>query len=222
MSRERALFGSARPRRSPSRCWCRGATPWPSTRASTSRSRPGMRAPGTRTSASRRLGNGRRPALAPASATTRPGTIRQRSTRRPVRDEWFVTVHTCSGSTVNPLSPTMVITSRTSPGIGIRREATGSAPARPRCRRRPCDRARRHGPDGHGGAQAATGWTRSATRSAPMSSATRSGSCAGPSTSATARCGPSRPILPRPDRLATTHAYGPGQFAGDGHGARHG
>ena len=43
----------------------------------------------------------------------------------PVRDEWFVTVHTCSGSTVNPLSPTMVITSRTSPGIGIRRQASG-------------------------------------------------------------------------------------------------
>lgn len=43
----------------------------------------------------------------------------------PVRDEWFATVHTCSGSTVNPLSPTMVITSRTSPGIGIRRQASG-------------------------------------------------------------------------------------------------
>jgi hypothetical protein len=44
---------------------------------------------------------------------------------RPVRDEWFVKVHTCSGSTVNPLSPTIVITSRTRPGIGIRRETTG-------------------------------------------------------------------------------------------------
>ena len=43
----------------------------------------------------------------------------------PIRDEWFVTVRTCGGSAVNPLNPTMVITSRTSPGIGIRREASG-------------------------------------------------------------------------------------------------
>lgn len=43
----------------------------------------------------------------------------------PIRDEWFVTVFTCGGSAVNPLSPTMVITSRTGPGIGIRREASG-------------------------------------------------------------------------------------------------
>ena len=35
---------------------------------------------------------------------------------QPVRDEWFVKAHTCSGSAVNPLSPTMVITSRTQPG----------------------------------------------------------------------------------------------------------
>ena len=44
---------------------------------------------------------------------------------QPVRDQWSVKVHTCSGSVVNPLNPMTVITSRTSPGIGIRRETTG-------------------------------------------------------------------------------------------------
>ncbi|NJD28068.1 MAG: hypothetical protein FIA92_07200 [Chloroflexi bacterium] len=43
----------------------------------------------------------------------------------PIRDEWFVTVFTCDGSAVNPLEPTMVLTSRTRPGIGVRREASG-------------------------------------------------------------------------------------------------
>lgn len=43
----------------------------------------------------------------------------------PIRDEWFVTVFTCRGSALNPLSPTMVVTSRTRPGIGIRRETSG-------------------------------------------------------------------------------------------------
>jgi hypothetical protein len=43
----------------------------------------------------------------------------------PLRDEWWVTVFTCDGTAVNPLSPTMVITSRTNPGIGIRRQASG-------------------------------------------------------------------------------------------------
>jgi hypothetical protein len=42
-----------------------------------------------------------------------------------VRDEWFVTVHTCSGSVVNPLSPTMVVTKRTTPPIGITRQDAG-------------------------------------------------------------------------------------------------
>jgi hypothetical protein len=44
---------------------------------------------------------------------------------KPIRDEWFVFVHTCSGSVVNVLNPIMVITSRTSPGIGIQRRAAG-------------------------------------------------------------------------------------------------
>ena len=78
-----------------------------------------------RTLASRRLGDGRRPALAPASryysVWHHQGTIQT----DPIRDQWFVTVRTCGGSAVNPLNPTMVITSRTSPGIGIRREASG-------------------------------------------------------------------------------------------------
>ena len=43
----------------------------------------------------------------------------------PIRDEWFVFVHTCSGSVVNVLNPMMVLTSRTSPGIGISRAASG-------------------------------------------------------------------------------------------------
>lgn len=43
----------------------------------------------------------------------------------PVRDEWFVTVYTCSGSAVNPLSPTIVVTSRTTPPIGITRQDAG-------------------------------------------------------------------------------------------------
>lgn len=43
----------------------------------------------------------------------------------PIRDEWFVLVHTCSGSVVNILNPMMVLTSRTSPGIGIQRQASG-------------------------------------------------------------------------------------------------
>jgi hypothetical protein len=43
----------------------------------------------------------------------------------PVRDQWAATVYTCTGSAVNPLSPTMVITSRVTPGIGIRRAASG-------------------------------------------------------------------------------------------------
>ena len=44
----------------------------------------------------------------------------------PIRDEWFVFVHTCSGSVVNVLNPIMVITSRTTPGIGVERRAAGS------------------------------------------------------------------------------------------------
>lgn len=44
----------------------------------------------------------------------------------PIRDEWFVFVHTCSGSVVNVLNPIMAITSRTTPGIGIERRAAGS------------------------------------------------------------------------------------------------
>jgi hypothetical protein len=43
----------------------------------------------------------------------------------PVRDQWAVKVHTCSGSTVNPLSPTMVLTSRVTPGIGVRPSTSG-------------------------------------------------------------------------------------------------
>ena len=44
---------------------------------------------------------------------------------QPIRDEWFVLVHTCSGSVVNVLNPIIVLTSRTSPGIGIERQAAG-------------------------------------------------------------------------------------------------
>jgi hypothetical protein len=43
----------------------------------------------------------------------------------PVRDQWAVKVLTCSGSTVNPLNPTMVITSRVTPGIGVRPSTSG-------------------------------------------------------------------------------------------------
>jgi hypothetical protein len=43
----------------------------------------------------------------------------------PVRDQWAVKVHTCTGSTVNPLSPTMVLTSRVTPGIGVRPSTSG-------------------------------------------------------------------------------------------------
>jgi hypothetical protein len=43
----------------------------------------------------------------------------------PVRDQWAVKVHTCTGSTVNPLSPTMVLTSRATPGIGVRPSTSG-------------------------------------------------------------------------------------------------
>lgn len=43
----------------------------------------------------------------------------------PIRDEWFVAVYTCTGSVVNPLSPTMVVTSRTTPPIGITRQDAG-------------------------------------------------------------------------------------------------
>ena len=43
----------------------------------------------------------------------------------PVRDQWAVKVFTCSGSTVNPLSPTMVITSRVTPGIGVQASTSG-------------------------------------------------------------------------------------------------
>ena len=43
----------------------------------------------------------------------------------PVRDQWAATVYTCTGSAVNLLSPTVVITSRTRPGIDVRREASG-------------------------------------------------------------------------------------------------
>ncbi len=46
-------------------------------------------------------------------------------TKQPVRDEWFVFVHTCTGGIVNPLVPMIVLTSRTSPGIGIQRRAAG-------------------------------------------------------------------------------------------------
>jgi hypothetical protein len=49
------------------------------------------------------------------------GTIRT----DPIRDQWSVTVFACGGSAVNPLSPSLVITSRTGPGIGIRRQASG-------------------------------------------------------------------------------------------------
>jgi hypothetical protein len=44
---------------------------------------------------------------------------------KPIRDEWFVLAHTCSGSVVNLLNPVMVLTSRTTPGIGIVRRAAG-------------------------------------------------------------------------------------------------
>jgi hypothetical protein len=44
---------------------------------------------------------------------------------KPIRDEWFVYVHACTGRIVNPLVPMIVLTSRTSPGIGIRRQAAG-------------------------------------------------------------------------------------------------
>lgn len=43
----------------------------------------------------------------------------------PVRDQWSVQVHTCSGSTVDPLGPTMVLTSRSTPGIGVRPSTSG-------------------------------------------------------------------------------------------------
>ncbi len=43
----------------------------------------------------------------------------------PVRDQWAVKVFTCSGSAVNPLSPTMVITSRVTPGIGVQASTSG-------------------------------------------------------------------------------------------------
>lgn len=43
----------------------------------------------------------------------------------PVRDQWAVKVFSCSGSAVNPLSPTMVITSRVTPGIGVRADTSG-------------------------------------------------------------------------------------------------
>lgn len=44
----------------------------------------------------------------------------------PIRDEWFVLAHTCSGSVVNLLNPVIVVTSRTTPGIGIERRAAGA------------------------------------------------------------------------------------------------
>ena len=43
----------------------------------------------------------------------------------PVRDQWAVKVFSCSGSAVNPLSPTMVLTSRVTPGIGVRASTSG-------------------------------------------------------------------------------------------------
>ena len=88
----------------------------------------------------RHLGGGRRPRLrrrpGRRARWARPGTrscIAYYSTwdhrttifTDPVRDQWAVKVHTCSGSTVNPLSPTMVITSRVTPGIGVRADTSG-------------------------------------------------------------------------------------------------
>jgi hypothetical protein len=43
----------------------------------------------------------------------------------PVRDQWAVNVFTCSGSAVNPLNPTMVITTRVTPGIDVRAATSG-------------------------------------------------------------------------------------------------
>ena len=116
----------------------------------------------------------------------------------PVRDQWSVQVHTCSGGTVDPLGPTMVLTSRSTPGIGVRPSTAGvlsldlgvavdpaTAPA---------------GTTRTVTAALTSGWLgRSATTSARRSCPGPCGSSAGRSTSATAPPAGS----PRPRRTRT-------------------
>ena len=156
-------------------------------------------------------------------ATTRPGTTGRRSTRDPVRDQWSVKVHTCSGSTVNPLEPDDgAHEPDRRPGIGIRPCDLGRAQPRPRRRGRSRDRARRHRPNGHGRAHRRLARRHRGPDPRRRSCPAPCGSSAGPSTSATA---PTRTIAPSstsPNRLSTTHAYGAGRVLGHGHRARHG
>jgi hypothetical protein len=129
----------------------------------------------------------------------------------PVRDEWFVAVYTCTGSVVNPLSPTMVLTSRTTPPIGITRQDAGvlrldlGVAVSPSTAPAGTVRTVTAGLTGD--------WLGSV--AANISAAIAPGSVHVTSWSVDFGDGSSRNLAPSaatPDRLATTHPYGAGGF----------
>ena len=148
-----------------------------------------------------------------ASPTTRPGTTGRPSSPSPCATSGAVKVHTCSGSTVNPLSPTMVITSRVTPGIGVRADTSGVLSLDLGVAVDPETAPGRHRPDGHGRADRRLAGTRRRPASAPTSSRARSRSGAGPSTSVTAPCGRSRRPRPRPTGSRRPTRTAPGEFS---------
>jgi len=130
----------------------------------------------------------------------------------PIRDQWSVIVHTCGGSAVNPLDPSMVLTSRTTPGIGITRQAAGVLQL---------DLGVTVAPST---APAGTVRTVSAGLSGDWLGAIGddigagivAGSVRVSSWTVDFGDGTTRSVAPdpsAPDRLSTTHAYGPGSFS---------
>ena len=129
----------------------------------------------------------------------------------PVRDQWAATVYTCGGSAVNPLSPTTVITSRARPGIGVRRSASGvlsldlGVAVAPRSAPALTERT----------VTAALSGNWLASVGDHITAAIVPGSVAIRRWTVDFGDGTVRTIAPSasaPTRLATTHAYGPGEF----------